>query len=390
MKRTVIFTMLILLVSFWNAASGQEFHLKSGEIISGELISYEDGAYRLKSKYGILSILAEDVASALFNPEEGVVTLVTATPTTAKSPDLIRGTLQTIQNGTVRVKTKYGDVVVNTLDTVKYIASDQEALQDAEKPSTFSEGQEFHLKSGETISGELVSYAEGAYRVKSKYGVLSILAEDVSSVFFNTENGIVTIFTETAPNAENTDLVQGTVDFLQNGQMKIVTKYGYLVVNSLDKIARIQSELPSVSITVQQISPDLTTEDYLVRNVPYSGKIHFIDNMPVIEEAFGVKNVIGSHPVDGNTPTIFHIKVTGGTLNFQVHSHPNGNSRLQIRTKTEILLDQDIDRNEWQSFSIPIPSDVDTLELYHIATGWQFEYLYFKFEDLDFDFAADE
>jgi len=45
MKRITIFTVLFLLFSSWEVALGQEFHLKSDEIVSGELIGYEEGTY---------------------------------------------------------------------------------------------------------------------------------------------------------------------------------------------------------------------------------------------------------------------------------------------------------------------------------------------------------
>ena len=48
--------------------------------------------------------------------------------------------------------------------------------------------------------------------MKSKYGVLSILAEDVASVTFNAEAGVVTVLTERVPTAQDTDLIRGTIE----------------------------------------------------------------------------------------------------------------------------------------------------------------------------------
>lgn len=121
MKRITIFTVLLLLFSSWGVVLAQEFHLKSGEIVSGELIGYEEGTYRVKSKYGVLSVLAEDVASVTFNAEDGVVTVLTEGLPTAQDTDLIRGTVEWIRNGELRIATEYGYVVVNKLKKLKEI-----------------------------------------------------------------------------------------------------------------------------------------------------------------------------------------------------------------------------------------------------------------------------
>jgi hypothetical protein len=240
MKKIVWLTMILGLLSLWNVALGEEFHLKSGDIVSGELFSCEQGIYRVQSKYGVLSILATDTASVIFNSDGGVVTIVTEVAPTTENPDVIRGAVTSIQNETLRVVTAYGDVVVNMLEKLKYLANDQAALQKADEQVKTATGQEFHLKSGETISGEVISYDEGTYRVRSKYGVLSISATDVASVIFNAANGVVTVLTEVSPAAANPDQIRGTVESFRNGELKIVTEYGYAVVNKLEKLKQIK------------------------------------------------------------------------------------------------------------------------------------------------------
>ena len=248
MKKMVGLIMVFLLSSVGSMAWGEQFHLKNGDVISGELSSCEEGTYRLTSKYGIVSILSADMAFANFNAEGGVVTVITGMKPDENSPDQIRGAVKTIQNGTILIQTEYGEVTINALDKLKYLAANQDALQQAENVVKTATGQEFRLKSGETVSGEVVSYAEGVYRVRSKYGVLSINGEDVASVLCNAKGGIVTVFTAVAPTAKESDVLRGTVDSFRNGGLKIVTEYGYVVVDKLEKLKQIDSSDSSESI----------------------------------------------------------------------------------------------------------------------------------------------
>jgi len=131
--------------------------------------------------------------------------------------------------------------MVDTLEKLKYIAGDQAALQKTAEQKKIAKGQEFHLKSGETISGELSSYEEGTYRVKSKYGVLSIEVKDAASIIFNSNDGIVTVLTEVSPTAQDTDLIRGSVKSIRSGELRVFTEYGDVVVNKLEKLQKIST-----------------------------------------------------------------------------------------------------------------------------------------------------
>lgn len=95
-------------------------------------------------------------------------------------------------------------------------------------------GAEFRLKSGDSVTGELMSYDGTTFRVKSKFGVLSIEASEMAVIGLNTEEGLVDIVLGT-PTTDDRDRVKGTIEYVREGEVKIKTDYGYVVVNPLDK-----------------------------------------------------------------------------------------------------------------------------------------------------------
>lgn len=99
---------------------------------------------------------------------------------------------------------------------------------------SLSFGEEFRMKTGEMVSGELMSYEDGTFRVKSKFGILSIEAGDLAAIGVNTEEGIVDIVLGT-PTKDNRDRITGTIEYVREGELKIKTEYGYVVVNPMNK-----------------------------------------------------------------------------------------------------------------------------------------------------------
>ena len=105
-------------------------------------------------------------------------------------------------------------------------------------PSGF--GAEFRLKSGDSVTGDLMSYDGTTFRVKSKFGVLSIEASELGVIGINSEEGIVDIVLGT-PTSDDRDRIKGTIEYVREGEVKIKTEYGYVVVNPLDKATGIFS-----------------------------------------------------------------------------------------------------------------------------------------------------
>jgi hypothetical protein len=95
----------------------------------------------------------------------------------------------------------------------------------------------------------LMSYENGTFRVKSKFGVLSIEASDLAAIGVNTEEGIVDIVIGT-PTKDNRDRITGAIEYVREGELKIKTEYGYVVVNPLNKAAEIAlSEVTTAEVT---------------------------------------------------------------------------------------------------------------------------------------------
>lgn len=119
-------------------------------------------------------------------------------------------------------------------------------------PSSF--GAEFRLKSGDSVTGELMSYDGTTFRVKSKFGVLSVEASELSIIGLNTEEGIVDIVLG-APAVDDRDRIKGTIEYVREGEVKIKTDYGYVVVNPLEKATGIfMSEADAGKVTHQPVA----------------------------------------------------------------------------------------------------------------------------------------
>ncbi len=149
-----------------------------------------------------------------------------------------------------------------------------------------------------------------------------------------------------------------------------------------DRKTTFKTTTNSKTITVKSIFSEMSANIYC-HQLPRGECIgfHIIRNIPVLEKLFGVGPVVCSHPVDGNTPAVFYIDVEGGKpLEFKVFRHPSGDGSLvEIWAGDKMLFGENITQPNWQSVSVPIPQNVQKVELRHIITGGYFEQLYFSF-----------
>lgn len=151
-----IFTIVSLLtIVYCSLSFGEEFRMKTGEMVSGELMSYEDGTFRVKSKFGILSIEASDLAAIGVNTEEGIVDIVLGTPT-KDNRDRITGTIEYVREGELKIKTEYGYVVVNPMNKATGIFLSEAATGQMPKPGASAVSEE-KLFEGKEFSHELVT-----------------------------------------------------------------------------------------------------------------------------------------------------------------------------------------------------------------------------------------
>ena len=113
-------------------------------------------------------------------------------------------------------------------------------------PASF--GEKFVMKSGELITGEMISYDGKTFRVKSSMGILSIELSDIEKIEGKSaEGGIVGIFTG-APAPQTPDRITGAIEYVQDGELRIKTDYGYVVINVLNKMTGIDLK-PTVGTT---------------------------------------------------------------------------------------------------------------------------------------------
>lgn len=117
MKRIMqrVFLVLSLTLVCCQSIFGAEFRLKNGDVVTGDLMSYDGIAFQVKSTFGTISIDVADLAVVGLNAEEGVVDIVIGLPR-VENRDRIRGEIESIIEDEVKIKTAYGYVVVNSLD----------------------------------------------------------------------------------------------------------------------------------------------------------------------------------------------------------------------------------------------------------------------------------
>ena len=134
--------------------------------------------------------------------------------------------------------------------------------------SSGSWAAEFHLTNGDKVSGEPVAYDGQTYRVKSEYGVLSIPAERVLTILFNPKGGTVLI-TETAKPGQ--DSITGKIEYLQDGKWKIVTAYGYMIVENFTQIKQINTAQAAAKTRQLRSEPGTFSADDIKRMVQEKG-----------------------------------------------------------------------------------------------------------------------
>jgi hypothetical protein len=188
-------------------------------------------------------------------------------------------------------------------------------------------GEKFVMKSDERITGEIVSYDGKTFRVKSPMGILSIELGDVEKIEGNSVEGIVGIFTG-APSPQTPDRITGTIEYVQNGELRIKTEYGYVVVYTLNKVTGIDLKPQDISGTGAKATVNMT-----LRSEP--AKLSKDDMERMIQEknfSHPTERIIGIFKPEYEVKTINDIKVviehntglmwqqsgsSGGTLDWE-------------------------------------------------------------------------
>jgi hypothetical protein len=114
---SVLIIGVFLTITFCSLSFGATFHMKTGEVLTGDIVSYDGKMFRVKSNMGILSMEVKEIENITGNNEEGLISVFTGTPSYYE-PDRITGTIEYIREGELRIKTKYGYMVINDLNTI--------------------------------------------------------------------------------------------------------------------------------------------------------------------------------------------------------------------------------------------------------------------------------
>lgn len=133
-------------------------------------------------------------------------------------------------------------------------------------------------------------------------------------------------------------------------------------------------------IVVKSIDSNLTRDHYS-QKIDAKNCIGFsvLNGIPMFEKFLNKGPIICSMPPRKKQPAVFEIAVNEKLFCFKVHPHPLGDSMIEIWAGNKMLLGENIIQQRWHEFKVPIPDNVNRIELRHVATGWYFEFLYFDF-----------
>jgi len=101
-----------------------------------------------------------------------------------------------------------------------------------------------------------------------------------------------------------------------------------------------------------------------------------INNKWLFRSGFGKTSLLGTHPLNTKTPSMFEIKVNGNELRYSVRPHNSGNSLIEFWVKNSLIHSEVISEKKWHNRILKLPVNTTEVILKHHATGWRFEYLY--------------
>lgn len=129
-RSSIIVLCFIILSS--TSSFGEKFYLKDGDVITGELIGYQENAFQVKSKLGTITISVSEIVQMTGKSDQGIVNIFIGKPTVGEQ-DRITGTLESVKSGEIRITTDYGYVVINAFDKLANLILDPAAVKSLTK-----------------------------------------------------------------------------------------------------------------------------------------------------------------------------------------------------------------------------------------------------------------
>lgn len=144
-----------------------------------------------------------------------------------------------------------------------------------------------------------------------------------------------------------------------------------------------QSDFPAV-VSAQSLADYTDTNDdpkTIVRNSvsQQALDLRVVNNKWIFRQALGRGPVLVTHPRSPDQPSIYRVKTGGAPLRYQVRAHSEGDgSTLQFWANNQLIATKKVAPGEWIAGTLSLPSGNGDVEIRHIATGWNMEYLYWS------------
>ncbi len=87
----------LILLSPAAVAEAEEFYLKDGTKISGKIVAFENGAFKVETSFGLAVIYRERILRIVFTPAEWAPAALPAPPEVAAEPELAEPALRRVQ-----------------------------------------------------------------------------------------------------------------------------------------------------------------------------------------------------------------------------------------------------------------------------------------------------
>ncbi len=110
-------------------------------------------------------------------------------------------------------------------------------------------------------------------------------------------------------------------------------------------------------------------------------ELEVIDDKWLFERGFNCQGLLGTHPLNRRKPSTLHINTIDDTFRYVVLPHNAGNgSRIELWANGQQLHSADLSGNTvWIDRTVALPPGTSQVTLYHHATGWRLEHLFWQY-----------
>lgn len=223
MKKVVVLSLFIMCLCPTSFAA--KILLKGGEQFPpGEIIGIQEKTIIIKSEFGNLTADFSKIDTILFDE--------TANPNAPgiqfKNGDFITGEIDSLKDGVLTIKTKYGICLVHDLELLK-------STNFLKNVDQYDYNQEidsrslFHLNKYERIYGTLLAIEDNLLVVESEYGTLKIGTNEIEQIQFANSDSLNDLETPKIV-LRNQNSLRGAPISFKEGKMHIRAEFGEMVI----------------------------------------------------------------------------------------------------------------------------------------------------------------